>query len=145
MEEQYEEARRLIQRVELHDYYRFLGEDLIAKTDLKSGKSTSCKWKEYKEAVIEKFAAIAEKENIAFDPSLLLIDICKMDMGTEVHSFSQRLIDRERILFLLFRFLTSLSPTILLTCLPAVHCFLEPFKIGKYSFIRVEVQSRIKV
>ena len=82
VEKRYEAARLLIQRVELHDYYRFLGEDLIAKDDLMNKSHTPCK-QEYKNRVEKEFIAIAEKEGIPFDPSLLLIDICKMDMGTE--------------------------------------------------------------
>lgn len=94
-----EAARRLIQRIEMHDYYPFVGRILVTNQengddyenltydDLINGQLSFRNTRKLIVKIKELLTLKAEEMNIPFDPETLFIDACKMDMGSKVWTY----------------------------------------------------------
>lgn len=94
-----EGARHLIQRIEMHDYYPFVGRILVTTQengddyenltydDLINGKLSFRNTRKLIVKIKELLKLKAEEMGIPFDPATLYIDACKMDMGSKVPAY----------------------------------------------------------
>ena len=99
MEPGLEAARHLIQRIEMHDYYPFVGRILVTNQengddyenltydDLINGQLSFRNTRKLIVKIKELLTLKAEEMNIPFDPETLFIDACKMDMGSKVWTY----------------------------------------------------------